>query len=221
MTGRAAGGGGRGRRRPTVPLAPVLLGLALVAAALAGGSIVVGPAPAVAQSAPSSCPAMTDSVTRLYHAFFRREPDADGFRHWVRQYQTGAMSLEQIADAFLRSQEFAARQIGSNHAFVDWLYTDVVVAAVKGPIARAAYWFNQKGIDGVIDGAGTTAVRGGRFVYDKIDQGVVDTLVNGSGAAAEGSGQGLRQIQTGRVQQYAALLFAATAVLAGIFIIVI
>jgi len=138
VTGRAAGGGGRGRRRPTVPLAPVLLGLALVAAALAGGSIVVGPAPAVAQSAPSSCPAMTDSVTRLYHAFFRREPDADGFRHWVRQYQTGAMSLEQIADAFLRSQEFAARQIGSNHAFVDWLYTDVLGPDV--PRTRADDW---------------------------------------------------------------------------------
>ncbi|MEQ1785914.1 MAG: NADH-quinone oxidoreductase subunit L [Acidimicrobiales bacterium] len=108
-----------------------------------------------------------------------------------------------------------------NKYYLDWLYTDVIVAAVKGPIARAAYWFNQKGLDGVINGAGATAVRSGRFVYDKIDQGVVDTIVNGSGAAAEGSGQGLRRIQTGRVQQYAALLFAATAVLAGIFIIVI
>ena len=40
-------------------------------------------------------------------------------------------------------------------------------------------------------------------------------------AAAEGSGQGLRHIQTGRVQQYAALLFAGAAILAAIFIIVI
>ncbi len=105
--------------------------------------------------------------------------------------------------------------------YLDWLYTDVIVAAVKGPIARGAYWFNQKALDGVVDGAATTAVRTGRFVYDKIDQSIVDTLVDGSGAAAEGSGQGLRRIQTGRVQQYAALLFAATAVLAGVFIIVI
>ena len=50
---------------------------------------------------------------------------------------------------------------------------------------------------------------------------MVDTIVNGSGAAAEGCGQGLRQMQTGRVQQYAALLFAGAAILAGIFIIVI
>ena len=33
--------------------------------------------------------------------------------------------------------------------YLDWLYTDVIVAAVKGPIARGAYWFNQKVIDGV------------------------------------------------------------------------
>ena len=108
-----------------------------------------------------------------------------------------------------------------NKYYFDWLYTDVIVRAIKGPIARAAYWFNQKVLDGVVDGAGASSVRAGRFVYDQIDQQVVDTIVNGSGALAEGSGQGLRQIQTGRVQQYAALLFAATAVFAGVLIIVI
>jgi NADH-quinone oxidoreductase subunit L len=105
--------------------------------------------------------------------------------------------------------------------YLDRLYTDVIAGGVKGPIAKAAYWFNQRGIDGVVNTAGATAVHAGRFVYDKIDQGVVDTIVNGSGAAAEGSGQGLRHIQTGRVQQYAALLFAGAAILAVIFIIVI
>jgi NADH-quinone oxidoreductase subunit L len=105
--------------------------------------------------------------------------------------------------------------------YFDKLYTGVIVGAVKGPIARAAYWFNQKGLDGVVNTAGAAAVRSGRFVYDKIDQGVVDTVVNASGAAAEGSGQGLRQIQTGRVQQYGALLFAGAAILAAVFIVVI
>jgi NADH-quinone oxidoreductase subunit L len=105
--------------------------------------------------------------------------------------------------------------------YLDWLYTDVIVGAVKGPIARGVNWFNQKALDGIVNGVGTLSVRSGRFVYDKIDQGIVDTLVDGSGMAAEGSGQGLRGMQTGRVQQYAALLFGATAVLAAIFIIVI
>jgi NADH-quinone oxidoreductase subunit L len=105
--------------------------------------------------------------------------------------------------------------------YFDRLYTDIIVGAVKGPIARAAYWFNQKVLDGVVDGVGTGAARSGRFVYDKIDQAVIDGAVNGSGAAAGGTGQGLRHIQTGRVQEYAALLFAAAALLAGVFIIVI
>jgi len=105
--------------------------------------------------------------------------------------------------------------------YFDWLYTGVIAGAVKGPIARAAYWFNQKVLDGIVDGAGTSAVVGGRWVYDKIDQAVIDGAINGSGAAAEHSGQGLRRMQTGRVQQYAALLFAGAALLAGIFIVVI
>jgi NADH-quinone oxidoreductase subunit L len=105
--------------------------------------------------------------------------------------------------------------------YFDHLYSGVIAEGVKGPIARAAYWFNQKVLDGVVDGAGTGAVKGGRWVYDKIDQAVIDGAVNGSGAAAEGSGQGLRRIQTGRVQQYAALLFAGAALLAGVFIVVI
>jgi NADH-quinone oxidoreductase subunit L len=105
--------------------------------------------------------------------------------------------------------------------YLDHLYTDIIVGGVKGPIARAAYWFNQKVLDGAVNGAGAGAVIGGRWVYDKIDQGVIDGAVNGSGAAATNSGQGLRQMQTGRVQQYAALLFAGAALLAGIFIVVI
>ncbi len=102
--------------------------------------------------------------------------------------------------------------------YLDKLYTDVIAGSVKGPIARAVNWFNQHVLDGVANGVGAGAVVGGRFVYDKIDQGLVDNVVNGSGAAAGGSGQGLRRIQTGRVQQYAALLFAGAALLAGVFI---
>jgi NADH-quinone oxidoreductase subunit L len=47
------------------------------------------------------------------------------------------------------------------------------------------------------------------FVYDVVDQKVVDGAVNGAGFTAEESGGLLRYIQTGRVQQYAAVLFGA------------
>ncbi len=108
-----------------------------------------------------------------------------------------------------------------NKFYFDHLYTGIIAGGVKGPIARAANWFNSRGLDGVVNGVGTGAVAGGRFVYDKIDQKFVDGIVNGSGFAAEGGGQVFRQMQTGKVQQYAAILFAAAVVLAGIFIVVI
>ena len=103
----------------------------------------------------------------------------------------------------------------------DSLYNDVIVASVKGPIARAAIWFNQNVLDGFVDNAGKGSVRAGKFVYDSIDQGLIEGTVNGSGKLSSQSGQELRKIQTGKVQQYAALLFAAATVLAGIFIVFI
>ena len=57
------------------------------------------------------------------------------------------------------------------------------------------------------------------WTYKYIDQGVVDGTVNGSGALSEASGQLLRRIQTGKVQQYGALLFGGAVVLAGIFVV--
>jgi NADH-quinone oxidoreductase subunit L len=106
-----------------------------------------------------------------------------------------------------------------NKYYLDWLYTDVIVGSIKGPIARASYWFNQNVIDGLVNGVGTGARRSGEWVYDNIDQGVVDNIVKGSGAAAEGSGQVLRRGQTGKVQQYGAYLFVGAAFLAAVFVI--
>ena len=105
--------------------------------------------------------------------------------------------------------------------YLDHLYTGIIAGGVKGPIAKATNWFNKNVLDGVVDGAGKTAVVGGKFVYDTIDQKFVDGAVDGSGMAAEGGGQVFRQMQTGKVQQYAAILFVASVVLAGTFIIVI
>ena len=108
-----------------------------------------------------------------------------------------------------------------NKYYLDHLYTDVIVGSVKRPVARAAYWFNQRVIDGVVNGAGVGSKWFGRWLYRYVDQGLVDRAVNLSGTGADESGQLLRRVQTGRVQQYAVLLFAGATVLAGIFIIVI
>ncbi len=51
------------------------------------------------------------------------------------------------------------------------------------------------------------------FVYNGIDQTVVDGAVNGVGSGAEEGGVALRTLQNGRVQFYAGVLFAAAALL--------
>jgi NADH-quinone oxidoreductase subunit L len=94
---------------------------------------------------------------------------------------------------------------------------DLFLAIIRGiqyPVAKAAYWVNQNVLDGVINGVGKGAQAGAHLVYDVIDQRVIDGAVNGAGLSAEEGGSILRHLQTGRVQQYAALLFGAVAVLA-------
>jgi NADH-quinone oxidoreductase subunit L len=105
-----------------------------------------------------------------------------------------------------------------NKYYFDALYSGVIMETVKGPVARAAYWINQNVIDGVLNGAAFLARRLGDFMYDTVDQKGVDGAVNGSGVISSASGQLLRRMQTGKVQQYGALLFGGAVVLAGIVI---
>ncbi|MFS8583774.1 MAG: NADH-quinone oxidoreductase subunit L [Acidimicrobiia bacterium] len=106
-----------------------------------------------------------------------------------------------------------------NKYYFDHLYTGVIAGGAKGPVARAAYWINQNVIDGVVNGAGRAATVVGRFVYQRIDQQVVDGTVNSSAEVANATGQVFRQLTSGKVQQYGALLFGAAALFAGAIIL--
>jgi NADH-quinone oxidoreductase subunit L len=108
-----------------------------------------------------------------------------------------------------------------NKYYLDHLYTGVIVGTTKGAIARASDWFNQKVIDGVVNTAGTTAASTGRAVYAVIDQKVVDGAVNLSGTASSEAGGALRRIQTGKIRQYATIMFAAATVLAGVLVVIV
>jgi NADH-quinone oxidoreductase subunit L len=100
-----------------------------------------------------------------------------------------------------------------NKYYLDHLWTGIVVNGIKGPIAQTAYWFNQHILDGVINNVGKGAVATGRAVYDQIDQRVIDGIVNGSGISASTGGNVLRKLQTGRVQNYAAVFLASVGLL--------
>ena len=77
----------------------------------------------------------------------------------------------------------------------------------------AAYWFDQHVIDKIVNSIGGGARRLGVFTYDVIDQKVVDGAVNEIAEVTGETGGLLRYIQSGRVQRYALLLFAAVGLL--------
>ena len=107
-----------------------------------------------------------------------------------------------------------------NKYYLDHLYEKVIVHGIAHPIAKAAYWVNQNILDGIVNGAGLVTRRVAGWVYRNVDQRVVDGAVNGSGAVARGTGNALRPVQSGKVSQYGALLFAAAAV-AGLVLIIV
>ena len=107
-----------------------------------------------------------------------------------------------------------------NKYYLDALYENVIVRSIAHPIARGAYWFNQNVLDGIVNSAGIGARAVAGWVYRNVDQKVVDGAVNGSGAAAQGAGKAITPVQSGKVNQYGALLFGAAAIGALVLVII-
>ncbi|MDQ6909487.1 MAG: NADH-quinone oxidoreductase subunit L [Actinomycetota bacterium] len=101
-----------------------------------------------------------------------------------------------------------------NKYYLDDLFINGIIRPIQYPIARAAYWINQNVIDAVVNGVGIGSRKAAYVAYDIIDQKGIDSFVNGAGLSAEEGGIVLRRTQTGRVQQYAAVLFGASALVA-------
>ncbi|NTU59447.1 MAG: NADH-quinone oxidoreductase subunit L, partial [Deltaproteobacteria bacterium] len=57
------------------------------------------------------------------------------------------------------------------------------------------------------------------FFWSVVDVGIIDGLVNGTGRAVRATGEGLRKIQTGRTQAYAAAIVLGAVVLVAYFAI--
>ena len=72
-------------------------------------------------------------------------------------------------------------------------YILVLFIVIGGKIAAALWWF---------------------------DRTIVDGAVNGVGALTRGAGGGLRQVQTGRVQNYALGIAIGLIVMAGSFLVI-
>src|SRR5919106_2864064 len=104
-----------------------------------------------------------------------------------------------------------------NKYYLDDIYLNGIVRPIQYPLASATYWTNQNVLDGIVNGSAWVTLRTSRSTYEDIDQGVVDFMVNGAAGLTGWSGGILRYIQSGNVQRYAAVLFAAVAVFVALF----
>ncbi|MFT7599696.1 MAG: hypothetical protein ACI8TP_002631 [Acidimicrobiales bacterium] len=113
----------------------------------------VGAAPASAAVDYTACPAITDSVHRLYSAYFKRPPDDAGFAFWTSEWGTGARSLGQISDGFVGAPEFEQTYGGvSNEQFVDLVYQNVLAnELVSDPDYNGVDWPQEKSVTTTVD----------------------------------------------------------------------
>jgi NADH-quinone oxidoreductase subunit L len=94
--------------------------------------------------------------------------------------------------------------------YLDHIAVGGIAAGTAGPVARAVNWSNQNIIDGAVNGVGVGTRRFlAPFTYDVLDQKGVDGAYDGLAAMTGALGGALRRIQTGFVQRYALMLFAA------------
>ena len=127
---------------------------------------------------------------------------------WVYYWKKAPTGVLQRSPALRALHTFVVEKY-----YLDKIFVDGLVGFIKAPLARAVYWSNQKIIDGVVNAVGVGAKIVGRFTYDILDQKGVDGVVNGIGIGASETGGLLRLVQSGRVQQYALMLFGAVGLL--------
>ncbi|MEE9414947.1 MAG: NADH-quinone oxidoreductase subunit L [Acidimicrobiales bacterium] len=132
-------------------------------------------------------------------------------------------SLTELPDGLTTKFGFlrAGHKVLVEKYYLDHLYTGIIAGGTKGPVAKATNWFNQHVLDEAVDVVGRSSVTLGEGVYKHFDQKVVDGAVNTTGLISNEVGSELRKLQNGKIQQYAAYLFAGATVLAGVLVFVI
>lgn len=74
----------------------------------------------------TACPEMTDSITRLYTAYFDRQPDQGGFEFWLEASGRDGWNLDRMSRHFSSSDEFVTTYGDlTNAEFVDLIYANI------------------------------------------------------------------------------------------------
>ena len=106
-----------------------------------------------------------------------------------------------------------------NKFYIDDFYLKVIVRPVQYPLARFVYnVLDRKVIDATVNAAAAGTVKTGELTK-KVDENGVDGVVNGVAWLTDKLSFGLRRMQTGNVQGYAAGLFVGLIVLAAVLAI--
>ncbi len=136
---------------------------------------------------------------------------AAGTRLWKRDAAT-----QQARDTFRIPVLYP---VLANKYYIDDLYMKGVVGPIKGPIARFTNWTNTYVIDSVVNAFGAVSVFLSRIVYQGMDQRGIDLAINAVGSATGEAGDALRYTTSGKIQEYAAALFAGAVLLVVGFLI--
>jgi NADH-quinone oxidoreductase subunit L len=102
-----------------------------------------------------------------------------------------------------------------NKWYFDELYSKTAVAFTLG-LSNFLAWFDQKVIDGIVNGT-ATITRHTSFASGTFDKVVVDGLVNLTAAVTGFFGLVFRKLQTGKVQTYLVMVLTGIIILFFIF----
>ena len=106
-----------------------------------------------------------------------------------------------------------------NKYYIDDLYHHGVVSPIRDKLAAFVNWTNGYILDFIVNGAGYVSRFLAKIVYAGFDQRGIDLTINALGAVTGETGGALRYTQSGKIQQYAAGVFAGAVALVVGFII--
>ncbi|MEW5875389.1 MAG: NADH-quinone oxidoreductase subunit L [Candidatus Zixiibacteriota bacterium] len=98
-----------------------------------------------------------------------------------------------------------------NKYYVDEAYAVLFIKPYY-VFCQAMFWFDANVVDGIVNGTGQFGLLWGRF-QRWFDETFVDGAVNGLGWVTRGFGATIRYLQTGSLQNYAFIVFAALVIL--------
>jgi NADH-quinone oxidoreductase subunit L len=123
---------------------------------------------------------------------------------WL-MYGKGAISPDRMAERFKPIYTLLL-----NKYYFDEIYSAVIIKPILA-LCRFLWSFDNAVIDGIVNFFGRFTLFLS-WLHDMFDKYVVDGLVNGAGYTIWGIGSIIRQAQTGKVQNYAIVIFAGVVV---------